>query len=111
MNIALASTAMIKRDTDGGITVIYKGDCGTVSRWDTALHLLINVLGTLLLGASNFTMQCLSAPTRSEVDVAHKKGISLDIGISSFRNLRHVNRTKAALWILLCFTTLPLHLL
>ncbi|KAF2867468.1 hypothetical protein BDV95DRAFT_671224 [Massariosphaeria phaeospora] len=54
--------------------VLYDGDCTTTKRLNIAAHLLINVFSTVLLGASNYCMQCMSAPTRAEVDRAHKRG-------------------------------------
>ena len=94
-----------------GIGTIYTGDCRYVKHWDTILHLLINILATAVLGASNFTMQCLSSPTRSEVDRAHEKKISLDIGLASIKNLFYVDWKKGVLWWALTLSTLPLHLL
>ena len=94
-----------------GIGTIYTGNCASVKRWDTALHLLINVLATAVLASSNFAMQCLSSPTRSEVDRAHGKKVSLDIGLASIKNLFYVDWKKGALWSALMLTTLPLHLL
>ena len=75
------------------------------------LHLAINVLSTLLLGASNYCMQCLTSPTREEVDRAHSRHIWLDIGIPSVRNLRRVSWYKIILWWLLAISGIPLHLL
>ena len=94
-----------------GLGVIYTGDCNLVKRWNTALHLLINLLGTAVLGASSFTMQCLSSPTRSEVDRAHAKKVPLDIGLASFKNLFYLDWRKGMLWWALTLSTLPLHLL
>jgi len=111
LNVTLAAFAFSKSVVHDGVGMIYRGDCGIVKRWDTALHLLINVLSTALLGASSFTMQCLSSPTRSEIDKAHQQGTSLDIGLTSVRNLFHVKVWKASLWTLLCLSTIPLHLL
>lgn len=74
-------------------------------------HLVINILSTLLLGASNYSMQCLSSPTRSEVDKAHGQGIWLDIGVPSIRNLRRLSVSRIVLWWLLAISSLPLHLL
>jgi hypothetical protein len=73
--------------------------------------LLINALSTILLSASNYTMQCLSAPTRSEVDDAHSTGKWLDIGVPSVRNLGRIARKRVILWWLLGASSLPLHLL
>ncbi|KAK0118615.1 hypothetical protein ONS96_011706 [Cadophora gregata f. sp. sojae] len=69
-------------------------------------------LGTLYTGecgASNYTMQCLSSPTRSEVDVAHAMGKYMDVGLPSFRNLH--GWKKKILFTLLVVSTLPLHFL
>ncbi len=36
--------------------LLYEGDCDSVRHLSTGLHLLINILGTTLLGASNYGM-------------------------------------------------------
>ena len=95
----------------GVSTVLFQGDCERVRQMNTALHFLINVLSTVLLSSSNYCMQCLSAPTRKEVDEAHAKGRSLDIGIPSVKNLQWIDRKRAILWFLLGISSLPLHLL
>lgn len=51
-----------------------------VSGW---AHITVNVLSTTLLAGSNYCMQCLSSPTRADVDAAHARGSYLDIGILS----------------------------
>lgn len=56
------------------------------------LHLVINALSTLLLSATNYAMQCLSSPTRKEVDKPHRHYIWLDIGVLSVRSLRRISR-------------------
>ena len=68
-------------------------------------------IGTLLLGASNYTQQILAAPIRKEIDMAHRSHVWLDIGTQSLRNLRRINRRKAILWILLSISSIPLHLM
>ncbi|KAH7551297.1 hypothetical protein BM1_09613 [Bipolaris maydis] len=90
---------------------LYEGDCGRVKVLNSAVHVLINILSTILFTASNYCMQCLSAPTRSAVDKAHMQSEWLDIGISSMRNLKHIKRQDLILWLLLAITSLPLHLL
>lgn len=74
-------------------------------------HLVINILSTLLLGACNYSMQCLSSPTRAEIDKAHNKGVWLDIGVPSVRNLRRLSTARVTLWWLLAISSIPLHLL
>jgi hypothetical protein len=91
--------------------VLFEGDCNRVEYLNTGLHVFINILSTILLSGSNYCMQCLSAPTRSEVDRAHAQGKWLDIGIPSIRNVRYLSRQRIVLWILLALTSLPLHLL
>lgn len=90
---------------------VFTGACSTASKLDSGLHLLINVLSTLLLGACNLTMQLLCAPTRMEVDYAHRSRRWLDIGIPSMRNLRHIARGRRAAWAILAASSLPLHFL
>jgi hypothetical protein len=87
------------------------GDCEQIKRVNTGIHLLINILSTVLLSGSNYCMQCLSAPTRTEIDRAHAVGTWLDIGIPSFRNLKSIQRRRVVLWFLLGLSSLPLHLL
>lgn len=111
INGGFAIVASVRYGPEDGVGTLYDGDCGLVKRWDTALHSVINLLGTALLAASSFTMQCLSSPTRGEVDAAHNKRKSLDIGLPSFKNLFHVKAWKGVLWLALCLSTLPLHLL
>lgn len=110
-NFAFAVIVYLKYESDAGVGILYEGDCGVVKRWDTALHVLINVLGTALLAASSFTMQCLSSPTRKEIDAAHKERHSLEIGLLSVKNLFRMRTWKAVTWTLLCLSSMPLHLL
>jgi hypothetical protein len=90
---------------------LFEGDCEKARMLNVYTHLLINVLSTVLLGACNYAMQCLSAPTRSDVDVAHSKRIWLDIGVFSVKNIGKINKTRSYLWVLLGISSLPLHLL
>jgi hypothetical protein len=72
---------------------------------DSWLHIPINAIGTILLGASNYMIQCSSSPTRSEVDVANSKGRYLDIGLPSLKNLN--GRRKKVLFAFLIVSTMP----
>ncbi|KAJ5095258.1 hypothetical protein N7532_007549 [Penicillium argentinense] len=91
--------------------VIYRGNCGISKRWDIAMHLIINVLSTCILAASNYCMQTLVAPTRKEVDAYHAKWKCLDIGSASVKNLFAIGKGRLALWITLMFTATPFHLM
>lgn len=93
--------------------VILEKDCAEIKRLNTGLHVLINILGTILLSGSNYCMQCLSAPTREEIDKAHGnvKRRWLDIGVPSIRNVRYIKVRRMILWLLLGLSSVPLHLL
>ena len=111
LNCSLTIAAKAKHDIEGVYGILQQGDCNKTKRLDLWLHFLINVLSTLLLGASNYTMQCLSAPTREELDNAHMQGRWLDIGVPSIRNLASIAPSRRVLWILLLLSSIPLHLL
>lgn len=97
--------------SNDGKRTVYDGDCNTTKRINVGIHLVINILSTILLGASNYCMQCMSAPTRAEAEQAHARFRWVDIGIPSVRNLRMIRRLRVLLWILLAASSLPLHLL
>ena len=111
LNIILLILATAAWNPKHGIATSYTGDCKTAGRLTTATHLFINVLSSLLLGASNYCMQRLVAPTRKEVDKAHAKKKWLDIGIPSVRNLFHIGKWRVVLWLFLAASSVPLHLL
>ncbi|KAG9849625.1 hypothetical protein KCU98_g4806, partial [Aureobasidium melanogenum] len=93
-----------------GIATLARGERGSIAAISTTLHLLINILSTVLLSSSSYTMQILSSPTRPEVDAAHDRGQWLDIGLLSTRNLKHINRKRLTLWFILAASSIPLHL-
>ncbi|KAJ9604505.1 hypothetical protein H2200_011341 [Cladophialophora chaetospira] len=86
------------------------GNCKKVETKDTWVHLGLNVVATALLASSNYCMQLLSSPSRSEVNKAHAKQKWLDIGIASVRNLRFLRKKKIVLWWILGISSVPLHL-
>jgi len=94
-----------------GKRTIYDGNCDSTKKINVGVHLLINILSTILLGASNYCMQCMSAPTREEAEQAHAKFRWVDIGVPSIRNLSKIRGLRALLWLLLGISSLPLHLL
>ncbi|KAF4539260.1 uncharacterized protein LTHEOB_10424 [Lasiodiplodia theobromae] len=91
-NISITAVCYSKIRSQGyntSIAPISTGDCGSIKKLGVGIHLVINIISTLLLGASSYCMQSISAPTRVDVDKAHAKGSWVDIGIPSFRNLRY----------------------
>jgi hypothetical protein len=109
VNLIIAIIVQSKYKAIGGVVSLYEGSCSWVKDIDIGSHLLINVLSTLLLGASNLCMQLLAAPTREEVDEAHSKKRWLDIGVPSWRNLKSISRTRRLMWFTLGLSSVPLH--
>lgn len=110
-NLVLMVWASTHSYLQDGVGDLYVGDCGVVNDWNIWSHVLINALSSVLLGASNYTMQCVMSPTRTECDAAHAKGIWLDIGVPGLRNITKISPSRRAFWALLAFSSLPIHLL
>ena len=112
LNIGVLIWVHIRLNPDeSGVATAYEGSCdrtATISAWS---HLAINIISTLLLGANNVGMQCLSAPTRAEVDLAHSQGSWLSIGVPSLRNLKSITPIRIVVWCVLGLSSIPLHLL
>jgi len=90
---------------------LYSGSCDKTRENGLWLRLGINALSTLLLSGSNYTQQCLAAPTRSEIDAAHGRRRWMDIRVPSIRNLFIIKPERTFLWITIGITSIPLHLL
>jgi len=110
-NTTWVTWALSKFGTSLGIGTMYVGSCVTAKRLNVWLHLLINILSTLLLGASNYCMQLFVGPTRHEVDVAHRKKNWLHIGVSSIKNLRQISAMSVVTWCCFGCSSALLHLL
>lgn len=110
INVSTTIYFKMKYETDGGLGRIYHGDCSQSHRLNSGLHILINVLSTTLLAASNLCMQLLVAPTRREIDEAHGNYVWIDIEVPSFRNLKHIGRRRTMAVFLLATSSVPLHL-
>jgi hypothetical protein len=79
-NLALTAFAVSQYQSANGVGLIYDDDCDKVKQLDQWIHLLINLLSTGMLSASNYCMQLQAAPTRADVDRAHEAKEWLDIG-------------------------------
>ncbi|KAE9967745.1 hypothetical protein EG327_011328 [Venturia inaequalis] len=109
-NIAWVAYFAKTSNIQNGIGTIYTGTRSQVKSFNLWIHLLINVLSTILLGASNFCMQLLVAPNREEIDKAHRQTKWLDIGTQSMRNLMNVSNHRKILWFCLAISSGGLHL-
>lgn len=94
-----------------GEKFLYRGTCQKTEIFAMLSHIVINIFGTLLLSASNYTMQVLASPSRGDINSAHSHGISLSIGVQSLGNLKFVGYTRLTLWTTLAIASIPLHLL
>ena len=110
-NVVSTIYVALDRPIKDGTSYIYIGKCGEMQQLNTWLHILINALGGALISGRNYCMQCLSAPTRGEVDAAHRRRTNLDIGIPSLTNFQFMKQRKFFLWMLFGITSLPLYLL
>lgn len=110
-NLVLTILAVSKYRSQDGVGLIYEGDCTTVRDLNLWIHLLINLLSTGMLSASNFCMQLQAAPTRANVNRAHDGNDWMDIGVPSLRNLKYISRWRRLAWALLALSSLPIHFL
>jgi hypothetical protein len=94
-----------------GFAIPWTGSAEDMSRYSSAIHVAINALSTILLAASNYTMQVLSSPTRKDIDNAHGKNEHLDVGFLSTRNLSRIPKRRLLLFVLMGLSSVPIHLL
>jgi hypothetical protein len=112
VNIIFTLVAILFSKSNGHpLGTLISGDCHAVKSAETWLHLLINILSTLILLGSSVFMQLLGSPTRSDIDRAHAQHRQLDIGVTSFRNLFGISKLRVVLWAILALSALPVHLL
>ncbi|OAL47907.1 hypothetical protein IQ07DRAFT_633570 [Pyrenochaeta sp. DS3sAY3a] len=94
-------------DRDATIAV---GHCDKIQKLSVYSYFVINILSTGLLAGSNYCMQCLSSPTREEVDTAHAQFSYLNIGVISWRNLISCRKRRIFTMATLMLSSLTLHL-
>jgi hypothetical protein len=113
VNLGTTMWVLGKFGLGDGIPTIYEAKCAYIKRTSLWIHLAINVFGTALLGASNYTTQILVAPTRRDIDKAHERFDWLNIGVPGFRNLwrGRIGRHRVWMWWFLMLSSVPLHLL
>lgn len=90
--------------------ILFRGECSTSDGLDLFLQLIINIFSTCILASSNFFMQVASSPTREEIDHAHQSLHSLEIGVTSFKNLGALSWFKIIAWAGLFLSSIPIHL-
>lgn len=88
---------------------IATGNCNEIQKLSVYSYFGINVLSTGLLAGSNYCMQCLSSPTRKEVDIAHAQSSYLNIGVISWRNIISSRKRRIFIMSTLILSSLTLH--
>ena len=111
LNTAIACWLLAANGFDQNLVVMERMSCKSSKRIITIVQLIINILATLLLAASNYCMQILSSPLREEVDAAHAANKWLCIGVPNCKNLRYLPWTRRLLLLTLAICSLPVHLL
>jgi len=94
---------------DGHYATLAVGSYESISNLSGWVHFGINILSTVLLAGSNYCMQCLSSPTRAEVDAAHARGSYLNIGTLSWRNVLASRKRRICLLSLLTLSGVVMH--
>jgi hypothetical protein len=111
LNVAWTTWARKSHPTSTMIGTLFMGDCSRIKSINLGLHLLLNAFSSLFLGAGNYCMQILVAPTGQEVRRAHDSGTYFDIGIHSIHNFWHVTRYRKMAWLGLGICSTLLHLM
>ncbi|KAI5806279.1 hypothetical protein EDC01DRAFT_142624 [Geopyxis carbonaria] len=111
LNLVITIWATATYDVVNGLGTIFEGSCNKTKSMSLWMHLAINIFSSIVLSASNYTQQCLMAPTRAEVNRSHARGEWMDIGVPSVRNIGSIARKRAVLWWAIALMSVPLHLL
>jgi len=114
LTLTLAILVGVITSNSGSLTrnlFFYQGPCDTSTKINVALHLVINIIAMGVVASSNFFIQVLNAPSRGELDVAHRKKKMLDIGVHSAKNMWHISRFKLVSILVFGLSSLPIHLL
>ena len=110
-NIIWLVRAKVQHGTTHGFGTVDRGACDTIENLNSRMHVVINVLSTVLLASTTTFMILAYSPTRSEIDTAHRKQQHLTVGSIGVRNLSHISGKRAAIYIILLLALAPVHLL
>jgi hypothetical protein len=110
-NIIWLIVARVKYGLNGEAGTVSRGSCGQSTTLNSNLHLVINILSTIILVASTTFMVIAYSPSRSEINVAHKQRRCLSVGSLGFRNLKSISWKKKIIYLVLMLTSSPFHLL
>ena len=92
-----------------GTLVFHIGSCNDVKTINIALHLAVNVISSVLYLSSQLCVQLITAPTRKQINEAHRRRDWYDIGILSWRNFVRSRWRSKIICIVLLGSSFPLH--
>ena len=101
INFGFTTGAIAKKGIGNGTQEFYAGSCQHLKNASLWIYLAINILGTGLLAASNYTMQVVYAPTRKDIDRRLRKKKWLDVGAHGLRNLSEMGQMRVIIWLCL----------
>jgi hypothetical protein len=110
-NIAFTVWAYNTYQPQQGVGKLPSTDYISAAQINTGAHVILNVLSSLFLGAGNYCMQILVAPSAESIRARHVDGKHLDIGVQSMSNLTFAPKAQRVLWMALGTISLLLHLL
>lgn len=96
---------------DGLVFTLQTGSRSAVRRSNLWVHLLINTVASSVYAVSSYVMQKLAAPTRADIDNAHREGASVKVGSLAVTNFALLSKKKFAVFALLWSSSLPIHLM
>jgi hypothetical protein len=86
--------------------IVIDGDCSSVRIYNVLAHFILNAIGTLVLGASNYLQQICTSPTAKQVDQLHG---NIKFGSNMPGELFKRSGWQMKLfWILLISTSIPI---
>lgn len=90
---------------------MYQGNCAHTKRVASGLHIMINILGTILVATSSYCCQLLMAPARQDIDNAHAHRVWLPVGTFNIKMLTLLPRHRKLMWYLMFGTSIAIQLM
>jgi len=90
-------------------SVLISGDCSSVRTYNVLAHLFLNVIGTLVLGASNYLQQISTSPTAKQIERL-QENINFGSDLPG-ELLKRKGWHMKLFWTLLISTSVPIHVI
>lgn len=93
-----------------GTTELFSGQCSHAVNINRVLQAILAFLAIAISVSFDFFMRIASSPTADDLQEAHTQGLSLDIAVHSFRNVRRISPWRTCGWITLILLAVPVQL-